>query len=60
MKALICIFSIIFLSFMTLIAAEDDFSSEVIHMGIVVSDLEKSLAFYTDVIGMVKMDQESF
>jgi catechol 2,3-dioxygenase-like lactoylglutathione lyase family enzyme len=36
-----------------LCASEADFSNPVIHVGVVVSDLEKSLAFYKDVVGMV-------
>jgi catechol 2,3-dioxygenase-like lactoylglutathione lyase family enzyme len=37
----------------TLSASEADFTSPVIHVGVVVSDLDKSLAFYKDVVGMV-------
>ena len=60
MKTLICIISMVFLTSVTLLGAEGDFSSKVIHIGVVVSDLEKSLEFYKDVIGMVQVDQESF
>jgi catechol 2,3-dioxygenase-like lactoylglutathione lyase family enzyme len=34
--------------------AQSNFTSKLIGMGVVVSDLEKSLDFYTNVIGMVK------
>ena len=60
MKTIICTVSMIFLPSVTLLGAEGDFSSRVIHVGVVVSDLEKSLEFYKDVIGMVQVDQESF
>jgi len=60
MKTLICILSMIFLPCGILMGAEGDFSSKVIHIGVVVSDLEKSLEFYKDVIGMVQVDQKSF
>jgi len=50
----------IFLLCPALMGAEGDFSSKIISMGVVVSDLEKSLKFYTEVVGMVHMSQESF
>jgi catechol 2,3-dioxygenase-like lactoylglutathione lyase family enzyme len=60
MKDLINFMSMIFLLFPVLMGAEGDFSSKIISMGVVVSDLDKSLAFYTEVVGMVHMKQESF
>jgi len=35
-------------------ASEPAFTETTIHVGVVVTDLEKSVAFYTDVIGMTK------
>lgn len=32
--------------------AQDDFSSKTIHLGVVVSDIEESMEFYTEVVGM--------
>lgn len=37
-----------------LLAAREEFSSTTIGIGVVVSDLDKAQAFYTDVIGMVQ------
>jgi len=37
-----------------LAADEPAFTDAAIHVGVVVSDLERSIAFYTDVIGMTK------
>jgi len=42
------------------LAAENEFSSTTIHIGMVVSDLEKSRAFYKDVIGFVQVDRTEF
>ncbi len=36
------------------------FSSKTIHIGMVVSDLPASVAFYKDVVGMVQVDRTSF
>lgn len=36
------------------------FSSKTIHLGMVVSDLPTSVAFYKDVVGMVQVDRTSF
>ena len=37
-----------------LVAAPDEFSSTTISVGVVVSDLDESLSFYTDVVGMIR------
>jgi catechol 2,3-dioxygenase-like lactoylglutathione lyase family enzyme len=37
--------------------AQSEFSSGLIGVGVVTADLEKSLAFYTDVIGMVRVSE---
>src|SRR3990172_7763933 len=46
----------LFTIFLTLgaFAAEEDFSSKTIHIGMIVSDLEKSMSFYKDVIGFIQ------
>ena len=38
----------------SLLAAPEEFSSTTISVGVVVSDLDKSLSFYTDVVGMIR------
>jgi catechol-2,3-dioxygenase len=60
MKILMRVLSMVLLLLVILLGAEGDFSSQVISMGVVVSDLEKSIKFYTEVVGMVHMQQESF
>ncbi len=47
-------FIILFCMALTAAAAEKDFSSKVINVGVIVSDMEKSLTFYKDVIGMIQ------
>jgi len=42
------------------LASEEEFADTTIDIGMVVSDLEKSLAFYKDVIGMVQVGRTSF
>ncbi len=41
-------------------AAEKDFSSKTIQIGMVVSDLRESLKFYKDVVGMVQVGRTEF
>jgi catechol 2,3-dioxygenase-like lactoylglutathione lyase family enzyme len=41
-------------------AAEEEFAQKTISIGMVVSDLEKSMSFYKDVVGMVQVDRTSF
>lgn len=41
-------------------AAEEEFESRVIDIGMVVSDLEESMEFYKDVIGFVQVDRTEF
>lgn len=41
-------------------AAEEEFSSKVIHMGMVVSNLEESMKFYKEVVGFVQVDRTEF
>lgn len=41
-------------------AAEGDFSSETISVGSIVSDLDKSVEFYKEVVGMVQVGRGSF
>ena len=54
MKKLISIFSVIAMT-ASLPAADDlKFSDPLISIGVVVADLDKSVAFYTDVIGMTE------
>jgi catechol-2,3-dioxygenase len=60
MKIFIRVLSMVLILFVILAGAEGDFSSKIISMGVVVSDLEKSMAFYKDVVGMVQVDQKSF
>ena len=39
------------------VTAQSEFSSTTIEIGVVVSDIEKSLEFYTNVIGMRKVGE---
>ncbi len=41
-------------------AAEKDFARKTISFGMIVSDLEKSVNFYKEVVGMVQVDRERF
>lgn len=41
-------------------AQDDAFTSRVIHIGMVVSDLEASMEFYKDIIGMTQVDRTEF
>ncbi len=41
-------------------AAEEEFANKTIMVGMIVSDLEKSVAFYKEVVGMAQVDQERF
>ena len=41
-------------------AAEEEFASKTINIGMVVSDLEKSISFYKDMVGFVQVDRTSF
>ncbi len=41
-------------------AAVTNFSSTTIQIGMIVSDLDESMAFYRDVVGMVQVDPKSF
>lgn len=42
------------------LASEDEFADTTIDIGMVVSDLQESVAFYKDVIGMVQVGRTSF
>ena len=42
------------------IAAQEDFSRKTINIGMVVSDLRKSLKFYKEVVGLVQVDRTEF
>ena len=46
---------ILAITFTGISQAQSEFSSTTIGIGVVVSDLEKSLDFYTDVIGLKKV-----
>jgi catechol 2,3-dioxygenase-like lactoylglutathione lyase family enzyme len=48
----VCLLSI-FLSLGSF-AAEEEFASKTIHIGMIVSDLEKSMSFFKDVIGFIQ------
>jgi catechol 2,3-dioxygenase-like lactoylglutathione lyase family enzyme len=41
-------------------AAEEEFSLSTIHMGMIVSDIEKSMSFYKDIVGFVQVDKTEF
>ncbi len=60
MKKTLVVFSSIFLVALVAYAAQVTFSYKTIHIGMIVSDLEKSMAFYKDVVGMVQVDRTSF
>lgn len=51
-KFTVCLLSI-FLSLASF-AAEEEFASKTIHIGMVVSDLEKSMSFYKEVVGFIQ------
>ena len=42
------------------IAAETDFAKKTINIGMIVSDLDKSMKFYKEVVGLVQVDQAAF
>ena len=46
--------TIIFLGFWQNVACQSEFTDNVIHIGVVVEDLDKSIDFYTRIIGMVQ------
>ena len=53
-KSILLFFSVILtMSFSS--SAQNDFAKSAISIGVVVEDLDKSLAFYHDVVGMVKV-----
>ncbi|MCA9412385.1 MAG: VOC family protein [Candidatus Omnitrophica bacterium] len=55
--------SILFIALFTLSAAhavEEDFAKKTINIGMIVSDLEKSMEFYKDVVGFVQVDRTDF
>ena len=54
-KALITLLTVFL--FFSQAVAQGEFASNLIGVGVVVSDLEKSLMFYTDVIGMEVVDE---
>lgn len=41
-------------------ASEPNFLSKTIHIGVVVSDMDKAMHFYKDVLGMVQVDKTFF
>jgi len=41
-------------------AAEEEFSKKTINIGMIVSDLEKSVEFYKDIVGFVQVDRTDF
>ena len=41
-------------------AAEEEFAKKTINIGMIVSDLEKSMKFYMDVVGFVQVDRTDF
>lgn len=54
MKRILSIFALVALSLTRVSSAPGDFASPTIGIGVVVSDLNKSLDFYTNVIGMIQ------
>jgi len=48
----ICLLLFVFFASQTEVISQSEFSSNTIQIGVVVSDLEKSMDFYTNVIGM--------
>ena len=53
-KSVVALMVIAAITYIPLLKAESEFSSSTIGIGVVVSDLERSLNFYTQVIGMKK------
>jgi catechol 2,3-dioxygenase-like lactoylglutathione lyase family enzyme len=41
-------------------AAEEDFSRKTINIGMIVSDLQKSMQFYQEIVGFVQVDRTEF
>ncbi len=60
MKKSISVICVLLLAVCAGVGSEKDFSNKVINIGMIVSDLEKSVSFYKDVIGMVQVDRKSF
>ena len=60
MKKLIGILFMLALIHTPAMAAEEEFSLSTIHMGMIVSDLEKSMSFYKDIVGFVQVDTTEF
>lgn len=54
-KSLVVLMVIATITYAPSLKAESEFSSAIIGIGVVVSDLERSLDFYTQVIGMKKV-----
>ncbi len=60
MKKSMVVLSSIALLALVAYAAQVTFSYKTIHIGMIVSDLEKSMAFYKDVVGMTQADKTNF
>lgn len=54
------IFGFLAVGALTLRAADGSFSGSTIHIGVVVSNLERSMEFYREILGMVRADDPSF
>ena len=60
MKKMIAGLFIVSFAFQAAHSAEKDFSKKTINIGMIVSDLEKSMAFYKEVVGMVQVERTHF
>ncbi|NPU98771.1 MAG: VOC family protein [Candidatus Omnitrophica bacterium] len=60
MKIPLAAFALTALLAMTGWAEEEDFALKTIHIGMIVKDLEQSMKFYKDVVGMVQVDTTEF
>ncbi|MFB3786664.1 MAG: VOC family protein [bacterium] len=60
MKISLAAFALTALLAMTGGAEEKDFVLKTIHLGMIVKDLDQSLKFYKDVVGMVQVDTTEF
>lgn len=60
MKKIIAGLFIALFAFQSSQAAEEEFAKKTINIGMIVSDLEKSMKFYKDVIGFVQVDRTEF
>ncbi len=60
MKKILTSLVIALFAFQSAQAAEEEFAKKTISIGMIVSDLDKSLEFYKDVVGFIQADRTEF